>query len=197
MQKLLLATRNQGKIKELMDLLNSIDLEIVTPSDLGLTLEVEETGKTYLENATRKASLYAASSGLLSLADDSGLEVEALGGAPGIISARYSPQPSANDEDRRVYLLSQLEGKPRPWSARFHCTVVLAFPESDTHSAEGYCKGEIIPVERGSAGFGYDPIFLLPGLNKTMAELGMHEKNRLSHRAQAIQGILPKLLAIL
>ncbi len=197
MQKLLLATRNQGKIKELMDLLISIDLEIVTPDDLGLTLEVEETGKTYLENATRKASLYAASSGILSLADDSGLEVEALGGAPGIISARYSPQPGANDKDRRVYLLSQLQGKPRPWSARFHCTVVLALPESDTHSAEGYCEGEIIPVERGSAGFGYDPIFLLPELNKTMAELGIHEKNQLSHRARAIRGILPKLLAIL
>lgn len=197
MQKLLLATRNQGKIKELMDLLISIDLEIVTPDDLGLTLEVEETGKTYLENATRKASVYAASSGILSLADDSGLEVEVLGGAPGIISARYSPQPGANDKDRRVYLLSQLQGKPQPWSARFHCTVALALPECDTHSAEGYCEGEIIPVERGSAGFGYDPIFLLPELNKTMAELGMDEKNQLSHRARAIRGILPKLLAIL
>jgi XTP/dITP diphosphohydrolase len=197
MQKLLLATRNQGKIKELRDLLTRVEFEIVTADHLGLELEVEEIGKTYLENATRKAAAYATSSGLLSLADDSGLEVEAIDGAPGIRSARYSPQPGANDKDRREYLLSQLQGKPRPWSARFHCTVVLVLPEGDTHSAEGNCEGEIIPVERGTAGFGYDPIFLIHELNKTMAELSMQEKNQLSHRARAIQGILPNLLALL
>lgn len=197
MQKLLLGTRNLGKIEELKDLLVGVGIEIVTPEDLDLALDVEETGKTYLENATRKASSYAANSGMPTLADDSGLEVGALGGAPGIISARYSLKPGANDKDRRDYLLAQLQGRPKPWSARFHCTVVLASPGSETHFAEGNCEGEIIPVERGAAGFGYDPIFLIPEPDKTMAELSMVEKNQLSHRARAIKAILPTLLTFL
>jgi XTP/dITP diphosphohydrolase len=197
MQKLLLGTRNLGKIEELQDLLVDSGFEIVTPDHLELTLEVEETGSTYLENATRKASAYASISGLPSLADDSGLEVVVLGGAPGIISARYSPKPGADDKDRRQYLLAQLQGKPRPWSARFHCTIVLASPGGETHFAEGNCEGEIIPVERGEAGFGYDPIFLIPELDKTMAELSVVEKNQLSHRARAIKAILPTLLTFL
>jgi XTP/dITP diphosphohydrolase len=125
---------------------------------------------------------------LISLADDSGLEVEALAGAPGLYSARYGSQngEKLSDQDRRVYLIQNLQGKPRPWTARFHATIAIALPNGETHLAEGYCEGEIIPEERGSGGFGYDPIFLLSELGRTMAELSMEEKNRLSHRARAV-----------
>jgi XTP/dITP diphosphohydrolase len=197
MQNLLLATRNHGKIEELKGLLRNFEMELITPGDLGLELVVEESGQTYLENATRKAAAFAASSGLMALADDSGLEVKALGGAPGIYSARYSPKPGADDKDRRDYLLSQLDGSSKPWLARFHCTVALALPDGEIHFSEGNCAGEIIPVERGDAGFGYDPIFLVSGLDKTMAELSMADKNQISHRAQAIKAMLPTLLAYL
>jgi XTP/dITP diphosphohydrolase len=197
MQKLLLATNNQGKIEELKDLLRNVDMDIFTPGDLNLELEVEESGKTYLENAARKASAFAASSELLSLADDSGLEVNALSGAPGIYSARYSSKPGADDKDRRDYLLTRLQGSSKPWVARFHCTVALALPGGEIHFSEGNCVGEIVPEERGEAGFGYDPIFLLTELGKTMAELSMWEKNQISHRARAIKAMLPTLLAYL
>lgn len=194
MKKLLLATNNAGKIKELRALLQGIKAEILTPNELGLELDVMESGDTYLENAAKKAIVFAKASGMLSLADDSGLEVAALDGAPGIYSARYSPKEGANDKDRREYLLEQLQSKPRPWMARFHCTVVLATPTGETQSSEGDCKGEIIPQERGTGGFGYDPIFLVSGMRRTMAELSMSEKNRLSHRARAIQSIWPVLV---
>ena len=134
---------------------------------------------------------------MLTLSDDSGLEVEDLGGAPGIFSARYAPQLGATDSDRRVYLLHQLSPYPRPWAARFHCTVALASPDGAVHFSEGVCQGEIIPQERGMNGFGYDPIFLIPELGRTMAELNMEEKNRLSHRAQAVLAIQPLLLSLL
>jgi XTP/dITP diphosphohydrolase len=194
MKKLLLATNNAGKIKELRALLQGMKAEILTPNELGLELDVMESGDTYLENATKKAIAFAKASGMLSLADDSGLEVAALDGAPGIYSARYSPKKGASDKDRREYLLEQLQSKPRPWMARFHCTVVLASPSGETLSSDGECRGEIIPQERGIGGFGYDPIFLVNGTGRTMAELGMAEKNRLSHRARAIQSIWPFLV---
>lgn len=194
MKKLLLATNNAGKIKELRALLQGMKAEILTPNELGLELDVMESGDTYLENATKKAIAFAKASGMLSLADDSGLEVAALDGAPGIYSARYSPKKGASDKDRREYLLERLQSKPRPWMARFHCTVVLASPSGETLSSDGECRGEIIPQERGIGGFGYDPIFLVNGTGRTMAELGMAEKNRLSHRARAIQSIWPFLV---
>lgn len=194
MKKLLLATNNAGKIKELRALLQGMKAEILTPNELGLELDVMESGDTYLENATKKAIAFAKASGMLSLADDSGLEVAALDGAPGIYSARYSPKKGASDKDRREYLLERLQSKPRPWMARFHCTVVLASPSGETLSSDGECRGEIIPQERGIGGFGYDPIFLVNGTGRTMAELGMAEKNRLSHRARAIQSIWPVLV---
>ena len=115
----------------------------------------------------------------------------ALGGKPGLHSARFSEKPNATDQDRRQLLLARLAKYPRPWEARFVCIVVLALPNGEIHSAEGICAGEIIPDERGSQGFGYDPIFRFPELNKTMAELSMKEKNRISHRALAVQGIIP------
>ena len=194
MNKLLLATNNKGKIDELQELLKGLEAEILTPRNLDLDLDVIESGSTYLENAAKKAVAFAKSSGLLSLADDSGLEVAALDGAPGIYSARYSPKKGASDKDRRDYLLEQLKDRPRPWMARFHCTVVLAFPSGETHFADGECQGEIISQERGESGFGYDPIFLVAGMDRTMAELSMADKNKLSHRARAIQSIWPTLL---
>jgi XTP/dITP diphosphohydrolase len=148
-----------------------------------------------LENAVKKAVAYAIKSNILCLADDSGLEVESLNGAPGIYSARFSPATDANDKNRREYLLEQLHEHARPWAAKFHCTAVLAAPGGETHFAVGECEGEIIPEERGMGGFGYDPIFMVPGLGKTMAELDMNEKNRISHRAKAIKSLWPVLAA--
>src|SRR5687768_8185733 len=183
---LLIATNNKGKVKELQELLRDTGIELVTPAQIDLQLDVVEDGSTYAENATKKATAFANASGMISLADDSGLEVDALNGAPGLYSARYSPKPNATDADRRAYLLQNLQGKPRPWTARFHATIAISIPNGDVHLAEGICEGEIIPEERGTGGFGYDPIFLLSELGKTMAELSMDEKNRLSHRAKAV-----------
>ncbi len=197
MIEVLVASKNRGKLAEIKDLLQRVEVEILTPGDLNLELEIEEGGKTYSENAVRKALVYCEASRLLTLADDSGLEVAALKGAPGIYSARYSPKFEATDKDRRNYLLAQLQGVLRPWSARFNCTIALASPEGEIHIAEGICLGEIIPEERGENGFGYDPIFLVSELGKTMAELSMAEKNQISHRSRAIKSILPKLLAYL
>ncbi len=196
MKKLLIATNNKGKVIELQDLLKNTNFEIVTPADINLNLEVEEDGTTYAENAAKKAIAFAQASGLISLADDSGLEVDALDGAPGLYSARYHPKPDANDADRCAYLLENLRDKPRPWSAHFHATIAIALPDGEIHVVEGNCYGEIIPVERGKGGFGYDPIFLLSELNKTTAELKMEEKNRLSHRAKAVMNAIPVLKKI-
>ena len=196
MKKLLIATNNKGKIKELQALLKDIGIEIITPADINLDLEVDEDGTTYAENARKKAIAFAHASGLVSLADDSGLEVDALDGAPGLHSARYSPKPGANDSDRRTYLLQNLKDKPHPWTAHFHATIAIALPEKEVQVVEGTCYGEIIPKERGTGGFGYDPIFLFPELNRTMAELEMEEKNRLSHRAKAVMNGIPILKKI-
>ncbi len=193
MTKLLIATNNKGKVKELQDLLKGLDVELVTPAGIDLKLDVDEDGADYAENAAKKAIAFAQASGLVSLADDSGLEVDALDGAPGLYSARYHPKPGATDADRRAYMLENLQGKPRPWKAHFHATIAIAVPAADVHFAEGNCYGEIIPEERGTGGFGYDPIFLFPELNKTMAELEMDEKNRLSHRAKAVMNAIPVL----
>ncbi|MGE5221192.1 MAG: RdgB/HAM1 family non-canonical purine NTP pyrophosphatase [Omnitrophica WOR_2 bacterium] len=191
MDKLLLATENKGKIREVEALLRDLDIELITPEMLQLRLEVEENGHTYAENAASKALAYAQSANLFSLADDSGLEVDALGGAPGVHSHRFSPLPEATDADRRTYLLQKLGGHPRPWSARFHCTVALAAPNGNIRFTTGNCPGEIIPQERGQNGFGYDPIFYLPEKGLTMAELSMEEKNLLSHRARAVIAARP------
>jgi XTP/dITP diphosphohydrolase len=195
--KLLLATNNRGKVAEIKALLDGLGIQLLTPAGLGLQLEVAEDGATYAENASKKASAFAHLSGLASLADDSGLEVDALGGKPGLHSHRFAPQPGATDADRRRFLLARLSGRPRPWTARFRATVAVALPSGEVRLASGECEGEIIPEERGSGGFGYDPIFLLPELGRTMAELGMEEKNRLSHRARAVQNAIPILKEVL
>jgi len=185
---LLIATNNQGKIEELQALLKETGIELITPAQIDLDLDVIEDGHTYAENATKKAIAFAQTSGLIALADDSGLEVEALNGEPGLYSARYGSQDGQklSDKDRRAYLIKHLKDKPRPWTARFCATIAIARPTGETYLTEGICEGEIIPEERGTGGFGYDPIFLLSELGKTMAELSMDEKNRLSHRARAV-----------
>ncbi len=195
--RILLASSNKGKLKEILDLLQDIELQVLLPVDLGIELVVEEDGKSYAENARKKAFAYCAASGLITLADDSGLEVEALDGKPGLHSARFSGKPGASDADRRAYLLEKLKGHPRPWPAAFHSTVVIATPDGQAFTLKGECRGEIIPQERGSNGFGYDPIFLVEGMDRTMAELSLDEKNRLSHRARAILAAKPVLLDLL
>jgi XTP/dITP diphosphohydrolase len=201
--RILVASNNPGKLKEIQALLtpaSGLDgIRLLLPRDLGLALDVVEDGQTYAENAALKArAFYQAVKDLPGaplgvLADDSGLEVDALGGHPGLHSARYSSRPGATDADRRALLLENLTAYARPWRAHFHCTVALVSPRGDLSFAGGDCPGEIVPVERGSNGFGYDPIFLLPELGRTMAELSMEEKNRLSHRARAVQAALPTL----
>jgi XTP/dITP diphosphohydrolase len=203
MTKLLIATNNPGKLLEFQELLKDTNITLVNPAQIGLDLEVMEDGHTYAENAAKKAVAFAQASGLISLADDSGLDVDALDGAPGLYSARYGSTDGGklSDAERRKYLLNQLQDKPRPWTAHFHATIAIAIPKlwsptdllSDVQEQapalqifEGICPGEIIPEERGTGGFGYDPIFLLTELGKTMAELTMEEKNRLSHRARAV-----------
>ena len=186
MFRLLIATHNKGKMNEIRALLSDLPVELVSPEDVAAFLRVEEDGNTYVENATKKAVAYADASGLVSLADDSGLEVEALGGAPGLRSARYIPGADATDADRRAQLVKNLEGRRRPWIARFRAAVAIATPRDGVQWAEGACAGEIIPEERGTGGFGYDRIFLVEDTGRTMAELEMAEKNRLSHRARAI-----------
>jgi XTP/dITP diphosphohydrolase len=198
MDRLLIATNNKGKVVELHDLLKDLGIELLTPADIRLDLDVLEDGATYAENATKKAVAFAHASGLVSLADDSGLEVDALNGAPGLYSARYGSTngEKLSDAGRRAFLVQNLRGSARPWIARFHATIAIAIPDGQTYLAEGWCEGEIIPQERGTGGFGYDPIFLLNELGKTMAELSMEEKNRLSHRAKAVmkaKGILQSL----
>ena len=193
MPTLLLATNNLGKLKEMKAILASLAFTLTSPDDAGITLEVVEDGNTYAENASRKALAFTQASGLVTLADDSGLEVDVLGGKPGLHSHRFAPWPDATDADRRRYLLEQLKPYQRPWDAHFHCTVAIATPEGQVFYAEGDCPGEIIPEERGSNGFGYDPIFYIAGYKATMAELDTDVKNLISHRARAMVKAIPLL----
>jgi len=197
MKQLLLATNNPGKVEEMKALLVHPQLELLTPHDLGIELQVKESGSTYAENATLKALAFMRASGLLTLADDSGLEVDLLDGLPGLHSHRFAPMPAASDADRRHYLLERMAGKPRPWLARFRATVAIAEPLGQVRVVEGGCRGEIIPDERGRNGFGYDPIFLFTRLGRTMAELTLEEKNRISHRANAVRNAQPILVDLL
>ena len=190
---LLIATNNKGKVAEIKALLDGLGFTLLTPAELGLVLEIPEDGQTYAENASKKARAFSQASGMIALGDDSGLEVDALDGRPGLHSHRFSPRPDATDADRRKYLLEKLQDLRRPWTAQFRATLAVALPSGEVHLATGQCKGEIIPEERGTNGFGYDPIFFIPELGRTMAELEMDEKNRLSHRARAVQNAIPIL----
>jgi XTP/dITP diphosphohydrolase len=199
MVKLLVATNNPGKVKEYEVLLRGLPLTLTYPAQEGIDIEVEETGSTFAENARLKAVAYARVSGLLTLADDSGLEVDALGGEPGTRSARFAGQ-GASDEDRYRLLLSKLEGVP--WerrTARFRCVIAVATPRAEIRLAEGTCEGVIAFEPKGEYGFGYDPVFYMVEHGQTMAELEPEVKNRISHRARAAEGalrILQELLAI-
>lgn len=185
MSKLLLATNNKGKVREYRNLLQGLPFELVTPAALGITTLVDEVGESLEENARLKATILAAESRLLALADDSGLEVDALGGEPGPLSARYAGE-GASDRERVDYLLSRLKDVPREKrTARFRCVIAIATPDGEVELCSGECQGLITFEPRGEHGFGYDPIFFLPELDKTMAELPLEAKNRVSHRSQA------------
>lgn len=191
--RLLLASNNPGKLAELSALLNDPELELVTPAEIGLELDVEEDGATYAQNAEKKALAFAKASSLAAIADDTGLEVDALDGAPGLHSKRFAGRHYRSDAERRAALLEALRQSPRPWRARFHATLAVATPGGVVRLAQGYCEGEIVPEERGTGGFGYDSIFLVDGLGRTMAQLPMEEKNRVSHRALAAIAARPIL----
>ena len=193
--QLLIATGNLGKVREYAELLSGIPFELVSLKDLGITHEVDETGETFEENAWLKASEYAALSGLLTLADDSGLEVDALGGDPGVRSARYGGDACQGDEDRVNLLLKNLEDVP--WdkrTARFRC--VIAVVESGgtaVTQAEGSVDGMIQYSPQGDDGFGYDPVFFIPSHYRTLAQISLAEKNQLSHRGNAAKIVVESL----
>lgn len=193
MRKLLVATRNRGKVREYQELLRGLLLELTWLDAEGISLEPEETGTTCAENAVLKAQAYAAASGLLTWADDSALEVDTLGGAPGVHSSRYAGA-GASDDDRYRLLLRNLEGVP--WekrTARFRCVVAIVEPGGALRTAEGTYEGIVAFSPRGDNGFGYDPVFYLPDRQCTMAELAPAVKNQISHRARAVRAILPKI----
>ncbi len=183
--KLLLGTNNQAKVREYRSLLTDLDHELVTMAEQGISVAVEEVGESLEENARLKAKTIAEKSRLLTLADDSGLEVDALGGEPGRLSARYAGE-NATDKELIEYLLQRLDGVSREnRTARFRCVIALAMPGGKVELCSGDCPGLITFEPRGERGFGYDPIFYLPELDKTMAELTLEQKNKISHRGQA------------
>ena len=187
MATLLIATRNVGKLEEISRLIAEAPIQTVSLADVEVDREVDETGETFEANSTLKASTYARLSGLPTLADDSGLEVDALGGEPGVRSSRYAGD-DATDADRVAFLLGRLQNEGRgPWRARFRCVIAIAWRHDDVELHAGVCEGMVIDTPRGSKGFGYDPVFLIPDLGRTMAELSPAEKNRVSHRGMAVR----------
>ena len=187
MRTLLLATSNQHKLEELRAILSDLPFKLFSLQDLQVDMAVEETGATFAENAELKARAYAQASGMLTLADDSGLEIDALGGAPGIRSARYLGRETTYEERFRR-ILAQLNGLPVDRrTARFRCAIALVDPSGSTRIVEGVIEGVIAAMPSGKNGFGYDPIFFVPELGKTLAELAPEQKNRISHRGRAAQ----------
>lgn len=198
MRRLLVATHNRGKLREYRELLADLPLAVTWLDEEGITLDVVETGDTFVANASLKASTYATHTGLLTWADDSGLEVDALGGRPGVFSARYGG-PGLSDHDRVQLLLAELQGMPPAQrTARFRCVVALAWPGGPVYTADGTVEGMILEAPRGAGGFGYDPVFWVPEESASMAELPPALKNRISHRALAAHNarkVLATLLA--
>ena len=192
--RLLIATSNKGKIAEYADLIRDLKIDWVSLEELGISDEVSEDGATFLENATTKALAYAQVSGLLTLADDSGLEVDALGGQPGVKTARFGGA-HLSPVERYHYLLKLMDEVPRKdRTARFRCVIVLAKPAGVLDNSEGICHGQIAYQPEGKGGFGYDPIFYLPEEDKTMAQIEFTDKQRLSHRGRAFTKIKSALL---
>lgn len=191
--KLLIATHNRGKLTEYQEIYGDLDVQLLTLDDVGITEDVEETGATFLENAELKAQAYATTSGLLTLADDSGLEVDALGGEPGVYSKRYAGE-GKSDAERNEYLLAKLADVPQSErAARFRCVIVIADAQGNTWSADGTCEGEIAFEPRGTNGFGYDPVFIVRERGVHLAELSSAEKNKISHRGHAAEHARPIL----
>jgi len=198
MTKLLVATGNMGKLKEYQELLSDLDVEWVSLKDVGLgDMDVDETGSTFTENAILKAESYSQAANLITLADDSGLVVDALDGRPGIYSARYGAPAAKTDQDRYQKLLGELDGiAVAQRTARFVCVVAIAIPNHVTHTVEGLFEGHIATAPLGEHGFGYDPIFELPD-GRTLAQLPPAEKHRISHRGLALEKARPYLLDVL
>jgi XTP/dITP diphosphohydrolase len=181
--KLVLASKNQNKLAEMQEILSQLGVEVCLESEVGVDIEVEETGTTFEENSRLKAQAVMEATGLAAIADDSGLCADALGGAPGVYSARYGG-PELDDMGRCRLLLENLKGQPR--GARFVSVITCCFPNGDVLTARGECPGTIAFVPMGEGGFGYDPVFFVPELKKTFAQLTAQEKNAISHRGKAL-----------
>jgi XTP/dITP diphosphohydrolase len=187
MHDLLVATTNLHKLEEYRAIFSDLPYRLLSLRDIWLDMDVEETGTTFAENAELKARSYAQASGLLTLADDSGLEIDALGGAPGVYSARFAGKDTSYEERFRL-ILERLKGLPTEQrGARFRCVIAIAEPSGATRLVEGVIEGVIADAPRGERGFGYDPIFLVPEIGMTTAELTAEDKNRISHRGRAAQ----------
>ena len=182
--KFILASQNRHKLVEMQSILSAHGVEVVLQGDLGLHVEVEETGSSFAENAMLKAKAVMEASGLPAIADDSGLCVDALGGAPGVYSARYGG-PGLDDVGRYRLLLENMKGQPR--GAKFVSVITCCFPNGDVLTARGECPGTIAFAPMGEGGFGYDPVFFIPSLKKTFAQLTPEEKNAISHRGKALE----------
>lgn len=190
-QKFVLASHNPGKIKEMSAILAQFGVEVVSPKDLGITVDVEETGVTFAENAMLKAKAICAAAGLPAIADDSGLCVDALNGGPGVYSARYGGE-GLDDKGRYMLLLNSMRGQTTR-AAHFACAIACAFPNGDELTAEGQCHGTIAFAPMGEGGFGYDPVFFVPEKAKTFSQLTAEEKNEISHRGKALEAFVKKL----
>lgn len=193
--RFVLATHNPGKLREMSAILSKFGVEVVLPADLGITAEVEETGDTFAENAMEKARAICRAAGLPAIADDSGLCVDALNGGPGVYSARYGGE-GLDDRGRYTLLLNFLRGQTTR-SAHFACAVACAFPNGEMLTAEGRCDGTIAFAPMGEDGFGYDPVFYVPSLKKTFAQLTQEEKSAVSHRGRALAAFAQELEAYL
>lgn len=192
--KVVLASKNKHKLLELQSFLSQHDIQVVLQSELGIDIEVEETGSTFEENSMLKAQAVMQAAGLPAIADDSGLEVEALNGAPGIYSARYGGAQNHSDADRVQYLLEKLKDVPAgARAARFVSVVTLVYPDGRSIVARGTCDGEIADEPRGTGGFGYDPVFYMPAEGCTFAQLTQQRKDEISHRANALNSFVQKL----
>lgn len=192
-QKFILASQNKGKLKEMQAILQELGITVITPSDVSICVQVEETGTTFLENAILKATAVADASGLPAIADDSGLCCDGLDGRPGVYSARYGG-PSLDDAGRCQLLLKEMSGIDDR-DAHFICSIACAFPDGRLITAEGMCSGEITREPAGDGGFGYDPVFWLPSRGKTFAQLSPEEKAAHSHRGAALSSFSKKLKA--
>nr|WP_325219465.1 XTP/dITP diphosphatase [uncultured Oscillibacter sp.] len=190
-EKFVLATHNPGKLAEMKAILSGLGVEVVSPAEAGVEVDVEETGTTFAENAMLKAKAICAAAGLPAIADDSGLCVDALNGGPGVYSARYGGE-ELDDRKRRLLLLRNLRGQTTR-AAHFTCAVACAFPDGDTLTAEGRCDGAIAFAPLGEGGFGYDPVFLIPEKGKTFGQLSPEEKSAISHRGKALAAFVEKL----